>query len=179
MTDIAVKIRFANLDRMEKSFATASAKFNRAIAQGLNEGGDRVRTQFQRGLWKQTGAKNYRSITSRVRTIRAHSGGLAYQIIGTGKGLPIKEFPVATAGGHVQAMPWGVAHLFKRSFFIRGSLALPRARLGPGHDAKVRSLYGPSIPKEMGHGGMPALFYSAAATYVPPAIVKRLARAFA
>lgn len=173
MSDVSFRVAL----RVTKSPAKVHERFATAIARGLNEGGDKVRTQFQRGLWRQTGVKQYKSITSRVSTIRAHAGGLAYQIVGHGKGMPIREFTVASAAGHVLATPWRTPHLFARSFFIRGNMSAPRARLGPLHSSPVRSLYGPSIPKEMMKGAMPALFLFAAAEFVPPAIMKHLAKA--
>ncbi len=145
-----------------------------AIARGLNEGGDLVRTRVQRTLKTQTNVKNYRSITSRVRTVRAFAGGLHYEIIASGKGIPIAEFPVAVTSKGVDAKTWGVDHLFQRSFQeTNGKL---RARLGHSR-FPIRALYGPSLPKELGRGDVPGVFTSATAHFVPPAIVKHLARA--
>ena len=173
MTDVGFRVA---LD-VVKAPRDVTRRFQDALARGLNEGGDRVRTQFQRGLWKQTGAKQYKSITSRVRNQRAHAGGLVYAIIGTGKGMPIKEFPVGLSGGHVLGMPWGTPHLFARSFGIQGrGVDGFRARLSSKR-FPIRKLYGPSVPKEMGRGAMPALFLFSAQEFVPPAIVKHLSKA--
>ena len=150
------------------------SKVPQAIARGLNEGGDLVRTRVQRALKVQTSVKSYRSITSRVRTVRAFAGSLHYDIVASGKGIPIEEFPVAVTSKGIDAKTWGVDHLFKRSFAeANGAL---RARLGRSR-FPIRKLYGPSLPKELGRGDIPAVFASATAQFVPPAILKHLARA--
>ena len=151
-----------------------AAKIPQAIARGLNESGDLVRTRVQRALKGQTNVKSYRSITSRIRTVRAFAGSLHYDIVATGKGIPIEEFPVAVTGKGVDAKTWGVDHIFKRSFQeTSGKL---RARLGSSR-FPIRALYGPSLPKELGRGEIPGVFASATAQFVPPAIIKYLARA--
>ena len=151
-----------------------ASKVPQAIARGLNEGGDLVRTRVQRALKVQTNVKNYRSITSRVRTVRAFAGGLRYEIVATGKGIPIAEFPVAVTSKGIDAKTWGVDHLFKRSF--QEANGKMRARLGSSR-FPIRALYGPSLPKELGRGDIPGVFASATAQFVPPAIAKHLARA--
>lgn len=165
-------------------FDKLRARIPMAIARGLNEGGDKVRTRVQRGLKEQTNVKAYRSITSRMRTTRAFaeggrtagSGGeaLSYSIIATGKGIPITEFPLSVTSKGIDAKTWGVDHLFKRSFKekLTGKL---RARLG-SERFPIRALYGPSLPKELGKGSIPGIFYASAAEFVPPAILKHLAR---
>lgn len=164
--------------RMEttKGLKRFNQNFPTAIARGLNEGGDKVRTRVQRTLKQQTGVKAYKSITSRIKTKRAHAGGLSYQIIATGKGMPIKEFPVkASVHRPVTADVWAVAHTFERSF-MTSAKGLLRARRGASR-MPIRKLYGPALPKELGKGETPHAFYAAAAEYVPPAILKHLAKA--
>ena len=101
-----------------------SAKIPLAIARGLNEGGDKVRTQVQHALQRQTGLVMYRSVTSRVHTIRAYPGNLDYQIIAKGKpAIPIKEFRVTRGPRGVVAFPWAKEHDFKRSFVGKGRVS--------------------------------------------------------
>ena len=152
-----------------------ASKIPQAISRGLNEGGDLVRTRVQRALKAQTNVKSYRSITSRVRTVRAFPGSLHYDIVATGKGIPISEFPVTVTSKGVDAKTWGVDHLFKRSF-AEGGTGVLRARLSSSR-FPIRKLYGPSLPKELGRGETPGVFASAVAQFVPPAIVKHLGRA--
>ena len=151
-----------------------ASKVPQAIARGLNEGGDLVRTRVQRALKVQTNVKSYRSITSRIRTVRAFAGSLHYDIVASGSGIPIEEFPLTVTGKGVDAKTWGVDHLFKRSFQeANGTL---RARLGRAR-FPIRKLYGPSLPKELARGDIPGVFANATAHFVPPAIVKNLLRA--
>jgi hypothetical protein len=157
------------------------AKIPGAIARGLNEGGDKVRTQVQHALWRQTGVKRYSSITSRVRTVRAFPGKLSYQIIATGKGMKISEFPLRVTsgpGGGVTANVWGIGHLFQRSFQIAGRAGDSglRARLGPARKP-IRALYGPALPKEIGKAESAATFYATAAAVIPATIMKHLMKA--
>jgi len=182
---IALEVRF---ERKGRGFD--AVKIPMAIARGLNEGGDLVRTRVQKALWKQTNVKKYSSITSRMRTVRAYgssapksgigpvgSGSLAYQIIATGKGIPIKEFPVKLTRKGVDAQSWGVDHLFKRSFGLAGKDADGfRARLGSKR-FPIRKLYGPALTKELGKDASAEAFYAGARTLIIPAILKHLGKA--
>lgn len=155
-------------------------RIGRAIVEGLNEGGDKTRTQVQRALKVQTGVSKYSSITSRMADsgkgwARAAPGRLQYVIVAKGKGLPIKEFPARLAKA-VIAKPWGVAHVFKRSFGLKGGgVDGFRARLGPKR-FPIRKLYGPSLPKEIIQGDAAVVFESSAEAFVPAAVIKRLGR---
>src|ERR1700722_17353206 len=80
-----VQIDASDLRRLQRDLDRLQAKLPQAIARGLNEGGDRVRTQTQRALQKQTGLTRYASVTKRVRTARAFPGPLNYSIIVSGK----------------------------------------------------------------------------------------------
>jgi hypothetical protein len=169
---IALRVRMETVKGLKRFNQT----FPAAIARGLNEGGDKVRTRVQRALKEQTGVKAYSSITKRVKTLRAHAGGLSYQIVATGKGIPIKEFPVkSSVHAPVTANVWNIAHTFKRSFTTSGK-GLLRARLGASR-MPIRAFYGPALPKELGKGQSAQTFYASAAEFVPPAILKHLAKA--
>ena len=174
---ITLSIDSSDLKKLQRDLERMQAKLPQAIARGLNEGGDKVRTRVQRGMKEQTNVRAYKSVTSRMRTARAFAGGegLAYQMIATGRGIPIAEFPVAVTSKGVDAKSWGVDHLFQRSFREKFTGKL-RARVS-GSRFPIRALYGPSLPKELGKGAIPGIFYAAAAEFVPPAIRKQLARA--
>ena len=126
----------ADLTRMQKALP-------QAIARGLNEGGDKVRTEVQHALQSQTGLLRYRSVTSRIRTARAFAGqggGMSYQIIATSK-PPTRpsEFPqkVTTGpGGKVSIKLWNVWHVFARSFQIKGRTGDFSLRMRLGVDRK-------------------------------------------
>ena len=150
-------------------------KVQRAAVQGLNEGGDKTRTPVRRDLREQTGVKAYGSITKRTATKRAHPGRLVYEIIGTGKGMPIKEFPYrAAVRAPVTAQPWRVAHTFARSFKTSAK-GLLRARRGPSR-FPIRALYGPAVPKEIIKDRTAAGFEAHAAPNVERAVMRRLGR---
>ena len=76
-----ISIDASDLRRLIRQLDQMQAKLPQAIARGLNEGGDKVRTQTQRALQKQTGLTRYASVTKRVRTARAFPGGMNYSII--------------------------------------------------------------------------------------------------
>jgi len=155
---------------------------SKAIARGLNEGGDKVRTQVQRALKTDTGVIKYASITSHMKDsgrgwARAAPDRLTYQIVATGKGLPIKDFPVKNTGKAIDAKTWGVDHVFKRSFGIVGrGVEGFRART-TSKRFPMRKLYGPSLPKELTQGEVVKVFYASAQTAVPPAVLKHLLKA--
>jgi hypothetical protein len=167
-----VRIDGSDISRLGRDFAKIQARLPKAIARGLNQGGERVRTSVQRALKERTNVKAYKSITSRMRTTRAYEASLTYQIIATGKGIPIEEFPLTVVkgqGGGVDAKTWGVDHLFKRSFREKFTGKL-RARTSSSR-VPIRKLYGPALPKELGAGEITSLFYSAAAELVPPRVI--------
>lgn len=165
----------AGLARFAGLLAAIPGKAKQAFAQGLNEGGDLERTKVRRTLREQTGVKAYSSITKRTATRRAYPGRLEYDVDGTGKGMPIKEFPVsASTRRPVTAQPWGVAHTFKRSFKTSGK-GLLRARIG-GSRMPIRALYGPAVSKEIVKGETAAEWQSHAAPTVERMVVKRLGR---
>lgn len=155
------------------------SSIRQAIREGLNEGGDKVRTDVRKALQQQTGAKTYRAITSRTRSIKA-GGALQYVIIGSGKGLPIKEFRTQIrrgTGGGVVSEPWNVSRQFQRSFALKGQGADGYRARTTSKRFPVRKLFGPSIPKEMMQGAIPSVFVLSVGAQVLPAIEKRLVRA--
>jgi len=178
---IAVKVSVA---QKGKPFSKVAAAIPMAIARGLNEGGDRVRTQVQRSLWKQTGATKYASITSRVRTVRAYGadgsdiapgslGGLNYTIIVAGKPvMKLDEFKWSF-NGKVAAPLWTVNHVFPRSFMLNGQFKM---RSGSKR-LPLHTLLGPNLAKEASRGVTPSVFTFSAREFVVPAILKHLAKA--
>lgn len=171
---IALKVAFA---QKGKGFGAVAKRFPAAIARGLNEGGDLVRTQVQQSLWRQTGASKYKSITSRVSTIRAFDGSLGYSIVVKGKPtMKLNEFKVSVTGKGVDAKTWGVDHLFARSFFLSGKGNPYKARLGKAR-LPIRGLLGPNLAKELSRGDTPKRFILYSRLLVPPAILKHLTKA--
>jgi hypothetical protein len=158
-----------------RGLADLAARSRKAMAEGLNEGGDKVRTQVRRDLKEQMNVKKYGAITSRTPSHKAGPGNLRYEIHGEGKGLPIDEFPVSSAVHRpVTARPWGVSHTFKRSFKT-SARGLLRARLSSKR-FPIRSLRGPAVSKEIVKDKTAAHFEAEAADTVERAVVKRLGR---
>ena len=181
----------SDLDKMAKGLQAQQGKVLRAIAQGLNEGGDKVRTQVRRAMREQTGLLRLNSVTRRERNIRAFATGLApksgvgpsrgasldYVIVYSGKpATKPEEFKLKVTtgpGGGVTVWLWNVAHKIKRSFALHGKPMM--RRFGPRKP--IRGLDGPNLAVEAVKGQVAATFEAQAAALVPPMIEKRLARA--
>ena len=156
---------------------------HQSISQGLNEGGDKVRTQVRRAMREQTSLMRLNSVIKRQATIRAFPGRLAYSILFKGKPHTRPDefaYKVKTGpGGGVTVTMWGVAHRFQRSFQIAGmsgSFGL-RARLSKDR-LPIRGFDGPNLAKEAAKedGLVATTFMSLSPILVPPTIEKRLAR---
>jgi len=187
-----IYIDTSDLKRIVREIDAMRAKIPQAIARGLNEGGDKVRTQVQRALQKQTGLVRYASVTSRIRTARAFPGqadasavakgsaagqGMQYQIIVTGKPTKRNEFKwkVTTGkGGGVTIWMWGKEHKFKRSFQLLGT-GLRMRTTGPRFP--IRGFDGPNLAKEAVKDEAAHAFFKGAGEFVGPAIEKHLAKA--
>jgi hypothetical protein len=174
-----ISIDASDLRRLIRQLDQMQAKLPQAIARGLNEGGDKVRTQTQRALQKQAGLTRYASVTKRTRTARAFLGGLNYSIIVSGKpATRPAEFRTRVTtgpGGGVTIWMWGVAHKFKRSFQqkLKGGLCmrLDAARL------PVRGFDGPNLAKEAVKDQTAQAFFRTTAAVVAPIVEKHLMRA--
>lgn len=105
---IRIRIDDRQLRNLLKRLERSRARWPEAIREGLNQGGDKVRTEVRRVLQVQMGTKTYRAITSNTRTVRATAngsglwsiggGGYAYQIIGSPKPIKIEEFRIQSRG---------------------------------------------------------------------------------
>ena len=155
------------------------AKLPQAIARGLNEGGDRVRTQVQRALHKQSGLVKDGSVTKRARTAPAFPANMNYSIIVSGKpATKPTEFRTRVTtgpGGGVTIWLWNRAHKFKRSFQqkLKGGLRmrLDAARL------PVRGFDGPNRAEEAVKDQTAEAFFRTTAAVVAPIVEKHLMRA--
>ena len=170
-------------------------RLGRALHEGVRAAGDKTRTVVRKSLHQQMGTKRYGAIVAATRSFIP--GPMTYVIEGSGKGLPIIEFPVRGsrakgrtwrdqprdgAGrfgplppsdiGFVTARPWRVAHTFKRSFVAADGTY--KARL-PGSTRK-RKLFGPSVAKEIVKGATRAAFETTAPREMDLQIGKRLSR---
>jgi hypothetical protein len=175
----SIQIDSSDLKRLIRQLDRIQAKLPQATARGVNEGGDRVRTQVQRAIQQQTSLVRYGSVTKRVRTARAFPGGLSYSIIVAGKPAtkPAEFRTRVTPGksGGVTIWMWGVAHKFKRSFQqkLKGGLRmrLDAARL------PIRGFDGPNLAKEAVKDQTAKAFFETTAAVVPPIVEKQILRA--
>jgi len=71
MAFITINVDASSLHKLSAEIARLRTRIPVAIAQGLNEGGDKVRTQVRRAMQEQTGLLRLKSITSRSSTARA------------------------------------------------------------------------------------------------------------
>lgn len=169
---ITLRIDTRSLERGVKKLAGVPAKIVRVQVQAAPEAGDKVRTDIRRGLKDVTGVRRYGDITERVYSRTPTAG--RYVIIARGPGLPITAFRVRRAGGAVEADPWGVGRVFKRSFFLPSGPG--RARLTI-HRKPIRRLFGPNLAKELLKANMADRFYASVRRNLLPIVEKRLARA--
>ena len=164
----------AAVERFASRLAAFPGKARQAMAQGLNEGGDLERTQVRRALKHQTGVSRAGAITRRTDAKRAGPGSLEYVIRGSGRGMPIREFPVSV-GAHVTARPWGVSHDFGARSFRSKVKGLLRRRVG-GPRLPIEAFNGPSVAKEIVKDETAAEFNANAGPRVERAVMKRLGR---
>jgi hypothetical protein len=91
--------------RFGNQLAAAGEKAPTIMAMALNKEGDKGRTQIRRALVKQTGLK-LGAISKVVKTIRASGSTLTYQLVATGKPIPLKYFkPREVRGGVKHTSP--------------------------------------------------------------------------
>lgn len=196
-----ITVRFDDgMLRFASRLANGAEQVPRALREGLKEGGDLVRTQVRKSLRHQMNTKTAGVITEHTTGTLAAGGALEYLIKGTGKGLPIKFFPVRGSGrarhanwrdqprnslgqfgrlrsneaGKVTAEPWGPTHRFKRSYRrVDGEFVaqLPGTR-------RVRRLFGPGVAKEIVKDETAGTFEATAASTVDRIIIRRLGRLF-
>lgn len=180
-----MKIKFDvhELEKLIRGISQMQRQIPAAIARGLNEGGDKTRTQVRRALQNQTGVVRYASVTNRVRTKRAFAsegGASSYEIIVSGKPTKMFEFRTVVqkgAGGGVTAFLWGKAHRFKRSFEGGGSIAGQLKMRTTGPRTPLRSFDGPNLAREAVKDQSAEAFHVGAETFVAPAILKHIAKA--
>jgi hypothetical protein len=174
-----VQIDASDLRRLQRDLDRLQAKLPQAISRGINEGGDKVRTQTQRALQKQAGLTGYASVTKRTRTARAFPGGLNYSIIVSGKpATKPAEFRTRVStgpGGGVTIWLWNRAHKFKRSFQqkLKGGL---RMRLDASR-LPVRGFDGPNLAKEAVKDQTAEAFFRTTDSVLAPLVEKHLMRA--
>lgn len=193
MALVSINIDASSFKKLDRQIALLQARIPLAIARGLNEGGDKVRTQVRAAMRRQTGLVRLKSVTERSGTIRAFPGAprsgigpvgvgsLAYTIVFRGK-PPTKPNEFVTRvkkgpGGGVTIRMWGVDHRFKRSFQIAGASGTAGLRMRRGGPRiPIRGFDGPNLAKEAVKGEVAQTFLREAGVLVMPIIEKQLAK---
>ena len=185
----------SDLDKMAKGLERQQSNVLRAIVQGLQAGGNKVRTKTHHAMQDQTSLLKYSSVTSRSRTINPYVTGLApksgigpprgrslsYTIVYKGKpATKASEFKTSVAtgpGGGVTAIMWRRAIKFARSFLGKGRAAGGLlSRRGDPHNP-IAKLMGPNLAEEAVKDQVAETFVVGVQTIVVPEIEKRLAKA--
>lgn len=164
------------LSRFASRLDAVPGKAKAILAEGLNAGGDVLRTQARRDLHEQTGVSKYGSILKRTGSKRAGPGSLSYVIRGMGRGMPVKEFPVqASTRSPVSATLWNARHNFGPRSFKSKVRGLLKRRVGASR-LPLEGFNGPSVAKEIVKDRTAEHFASTAEGIVGPRIVMRLGR---
>ncbi len=174
-----VQIDASALTKLSRDLSRVSARTPQEFTNGLNAGGDRVRTAVRHAIQDQTSLVRYSSVVQRTRSSRAYPGSPIYTIYVSGKATKQPEFKTIIeegAGGGVTIVLWKKAHKFKRSFQqkFKGGL---RARLG-GPRFPTRAFDGPNLAKEAIKDDSAKTFIEAAEVMIAPLILTRLVRLF-
>lgn len=182
-----------------------SPKLRTELWQGLDQGGRKVRTLVRKDLKEQMGVKRAGVVTAGTRSF-TDRGSLTFTIVGTGKGLPIQEFPFRMSRSRGARVRWSPREHWRLQPRDAGGRfgELPDAEM-PGavsaspwrvsrtfqrsfvNDAgepramlpggrKRRRLFGAGIAKEIVEGQTAARFMASSGTIIEPIIVARLAR---
>lgn len=147
--------------------ALAGAKKNTALRRALNHTGDKTFTIVKRTLQKQIGAPQHVILRyGRIRTQRANTGALVYQIVAKGGPIPLKHFSAYQTRRGVSAAPWRNRKVYKSAFIV--------ARLG-GHvfwrtsskRLPIERVAGPNVPKEMVRDMVAAAFEATVSMSLP------------
>ncbi len=134
--------------RLRHAPRRAPAKAQRAMVEGLNEGGDKTRTPVRRDLRDQTDVKAYGFDRQANRHQAGAPGKLSYEILGTGKGNADPGVPGERGRAPTRSPPPpGVSPTpspARSRPRARAAAGAPRAGRMP-----IRALYGPSVAKEI------------------------------
>jgi len=162
------------------ALALSDDRLHQALQEALSAAGGKTRTQVRRALREQTNVKAAKDINDRT-----HSAGpgvlgkLEYRIEGLNKVLKldrVKGLTVKTGpGGGVSAAPWQVMRQFQRSFVIMKDGA-PRYVARLPEKGGMRTLFGPSVAKELTKDQSRETFETYAAAELEAQVVKKLER---
>lgn len=132
----------------------------RALYNAINKLGDKLLTAVRRDVAQETGAK-YGRVMKAIKSDRAHPNRLFYRIVATDKAMKVSDFARTLRPGakNPSAKPWNKTRRFRGAFVIRfknGDTEIVK-RIGEHNkNGKIRTLWGPIIPKEMIRPGNPS-----------------------
>ncbi|MGZ6199165.1 MAG: hypothetical protein ACXWNL_16135 [Vulcanimicrobiaceae bacterium] len=133
---------------------------DRALYNAINKLGSKLLTGVRRDVRDQTGAK-YGRVVKAIKADKAHPRRLTYKIIATDQAMKLSDFARTLTPGkkNPSAAPWNKSRRFKGAFVIRfksGATEIVK-RIGKHNKGgKIRTLWGPIIPKEMIRAGNPS-----------------------
>jgi hypothetical protein len=156
---------------------------DRALYNAINKLGDKLLTAVRRDLVQSTGAK-YGRVMKAVKADRAHPRRLFYRIKASDTAMKLSDFARSLKPGqkNPSAKPWNHSRRFKGAFVIRfknGNTEIVK-RIGKHNKGgKIRTLWGPIIPREMIRPGNPSTQHIASAipTQLGPVLMHELEQA--
>jgi hypothetical protein len=138
---------------------------NAIVPRALNHVGDTARTQVKRELAKQTGL-TVTVVDKSMRTVRAIPARQSYELVATGKPIPLREFAARQTRRGVSARPWEQRRVFPGTFIVRVLGGHVFRRAGRARLPIVK-LWGPSLPRELLRGKVPEVFKEVVSQRLP------------
>lgn len=140
---------------------------DRALYNAINKLGDKLLTAVRRDVAQETGAK-YGRVMKAIKADRAHPRRLFFRIIATDQAMKVSDFARSLKAGkqNPSASPWNKSRSFKGAFVIRfksGATEIVKRIGRHNKGGKIRTLWGPIIPKEMIRPGNPSTAHIASA----------------
>lgn len=174
------------MSRMNVALSTYSDEVKRrALYNAINKLGDKLLTAVRRDVRDITGAK-YGRVMKAIKSDRAHPNRLFYRIVASDTAMRVSDFARSLRAGakNPRAAPWNKSRAFRGAFVIRfkGGVTEIVKRIGRHNKSgKIRTLWGPIIPKEMIRPGNPSTAHIAAAipTGLAPVLMHELEQAVA
>jgi len=147
---LSVKIDVRDLARTREVYEKASRETPKILSRTINWVGARARTKAQRELVKTTSAK-YGTVADAIRTRNAGPDHLVFEMIASGRAIPLSEFDPRQTRRGVSTKVWGRRRVLPHTFVI--------ARMGDNVFVRtsasrfpIRKLWGPALPKELVSG---------------------------
>lgn len=157
----------------------------RALYNAINKLGDKLLTAVRRDLVQTTGAK-YGRVMKAVKSDRAHPNRLWYRIKASDQAMKVSDFAASLKPGtkDPSARPWNHSRRFKGAFVIRfksGGTEIVKRIGRHNKDGKIKTLWGPIIPREMIRPGNPSTEHIARAIpdNLGPVLMHELSQAVA